>query len=68
VLELTQTDIAALTGLSRQTVNAELHRLEQRGLLELAFRQVRIADVERLLAELGSTQDERQGERSAACR
>jgi CRP-like cAMP-binding protein len=48
VLELTQTDVAALTGLSRQTVNAELHRLEQRGLVELAFRQIRIADVERL--------------------
>jgi DNA-binding transcriptional regulator LsrR (DeoR family) len=68
VLELTQTDIAALTGLSRQTVNAELHRLEERGLVELAFRQIRIADVERLRAELGTTQDERREGLSAACR
>jgi CRP-like cAMP-binding protein len=68
VLEVTQTDIAALTGLSRQTVNAELHRLQQRGLVELSFRQIRIADVDRLRAELGSAQDQRRGERSAAYR
>jgi CRP-like cAMP-binding protein len=68
VLELTQADVAALTGLSRQTVNAELHRLEQLGLVELAFRQIRIADVERLRAQLGSRHGERRGERSVAYR
>ena len=37
---------------------------EQLGLVELAFRQIRIADVERLRAQLGS----RRGERSVAYR
>ncbi len=66
VLELTQADVAALTGLSRQTVNTELHRLEQLGLVELAFRQIRIADVERLRAQLGSSTGGRRGDRAAA--
>jgi DNA-binding transcriptional regulator LsrR (DeoR family) len=48
VLELTQADVAAFTGLSRQTVNLELGRLEERGLVELAFRRIKIADVDRL--------------------
>jgi CRP-like cAMP-binding protein len=48
VLELTQADVAAFTGLSRQTVNLELRRLEERGLVELAFRRIKIADVDRL--------------------
>jgi len=56
VLELTQTDVAALTGLSRQTVNAELHRLAERGLIELSFRRIKIANVERLRSWFGSPQ------------
>jgi CRP-like cAMP-binding protein len=68
VLELTQTDVAALTGLSRQTVNAELHRLEQLGLVELAFRQIRVADVEKLRAQVGSANGEHRRDRSAASR
>jgi len=60
VLELTQTDVAALTGLSRQTVNAELHRLAERGLIELAFRRIKIADVERLRTWLVSPQGGRR--------
>jgi CRP-like cAMP-binding protein len=66
VLELTQTDVAALTGLSRQTVNAELHRLAERGLVELAFRRIKIADIERLRTWLGSPQNGRRVRVTAA--
>lgn len=52
-LELTQADLAALTGLSRQTANAVLHRLEERGLVELSFRKIRIPEPARLRDELG---------------
>ena len=66
VLELTQTDVAALTGLSRQTVNAELHRLADRGLIELAFRRIKIADIGRLRTWLGSPQAGRRDRITAA--
>ncbi|HEX2463013.1 MAG TPA: helix-turn-helix domain-containing protein, partial [Thermoanaerobaculia bacterium] len=69
VLELTQGDVAALTGLSRQTVNAELHRLAERGLVTLAFRQIRIDDAARLRRHLAAGQRERfETVRSAAAR
>ena len=66
VLELTQTDVAALTGLSRQTVNAELHRLADRGLIELAFRRIKIADIGRLRSWLGSPHASRRERVTAA--
>jgi CRP-like cAMP-binding protein len=66
VLELTQTDVAALTGLSRQTVNAELHRLADHGLIELAFRRIKIADISRLRTWLGSPHAGRRDRITAA--
>jgi CRP-like cAMP-binding protein len=66
VLELTQADIAALTGLSRQTVNAQLHRLAEHGLIELSFRRILIFDLARLGVARESTFSRRPADRRAA--
>lgn len=39
---LSQSEIAKLVGLSRQTVSSLLARLEQRGLIEIGFRSIRV--------------------------
>ncbi len=43
-LALSQTDLAAMIGSSRQTINMLLKKLESKGLIEIAFRKIRILD------------------------
>jgi CRP/FNR family transcriptional regulator, cyclic AMP receptor protein len=47
-LTVSQTDLATLIGVSRQTLNALLARLEARGLVEHGFRRIRVLDEFRL--------------------
>jgi CRP-like cAMP-binding protein len=47
-LDVTQEEIGALSGLSRQNANQCLKRLEQEGLLRLDYGGVTILDLERL--------------------
>ena len=47
-LEITQEEIGALSGISRQTANQCLKRLEKEGLLRLEYGGVTIVDLERL--------------------
>ena len=47
-LEITQEEIGALSGMSRQNANQCLKRLEREGLLRLEYGGVTIADIERL--------------------
>lgn len=47
-LEITQEEIGALTGISRQNANQCLRRLEREGLLRLEYGGVTIIDLERL--------------------
>ncbi len=47
-LQITQEEIGALTGISRQNANRCLNRLEQEGLLRLEYGGVTIVDLERL--------------------
>jgi len=47
-LEITQEEIGALSGISRQNANQSLKRLEKEGLLRLEYGGVTILDLERL--------------------
>ena len=47
-LEITQEEIGALSGMSRQNANRALNKLEKEGLLRLEYGGVTILDVERL--------------------
>jgi CRP/FNR family cyclic AMP-dependent transcriptional regulator len=47
-LEITQEEIGALSGMSRQNANRALNRLEKEGLLRLEYGGVTILDIERL--------------------
>ncbi len=47
-ISVSQVDLAAMVGVSRQTLNELLKKLEKRGLIEIAFRSIRIVDPERL--------------------
>jgi CRP-like cAMP-binding protein len=47
-LEITQEEIGALSGISRQNANQCLKRLEKEGLLRLEYGGVTILDLERL--------------------
>lgn len=49
-LEVSQGDLASMVGVSRQTFNGALKRLEAKGLVELGFRRLRIPDPARLLS------------------
>jgi CRP-like cAMP-binding protein len=49
-LALTQAEVAAMLGVSRQTLNAALMRLQAAGLIEVGFGRVRIPDPVRLHA------------------
>ncbi len=44
VLQMSQGDLADMTGHARQTVNPAIKRLEQEGVIEIAHRQIRILD------------------------
>ena len=50
-LKVSQVDLAAMIGVSRQTLNELLKQLEKRGLIEIAFRSIRVMDPERLRDE-----------------
>nr|WP_256503741.1 helix-turn-helix domain-containing protein [Cupriavidus sp. WGtm5] len=47
-VNMSQVDLAAMVGVSRQTLNELLKKLERRGLIEVAFRSIRVMNVERL--------------------
>lgn len=49
-LQVRQDELAAMIGVSRQTVNKELKALERAGLVELAYGRIRICDAARLRA------------------
>jgi DNA-binding GntR family transcriptional regulator len=49
VLRISQSDLAAMLSVSRQTVNKELRLLEQRGLLQAAYGRLTIVDLAGLL-------------------
>lgn len=53
VLRLTQDDLAAMVGVTRQALNPEIKALERKGLLELAYGRVILRDVQ-ALAELAA--------------
>lgn len=50
-LKVSQVNLAAMIGVSRQTLNKLLKQLEKRGLIEIAFRSIRVMDPERLRDE-----------------
>jgi CRP-like cAMP-binding protein len=51
MLNLSQADLAAITGVSRQTLNEVLKQLKEEGLIEIAFRKIRVLDSSRLWNE-----------------
>jgi CRP/FNR family cyclic AMP-dependent transcriptional regulator len=53
-LAVSQADLARIAGISRQTLNAILGKLEKAGLIEVGFRRIRVLDATRL-AEPAST-------------
>ena len=54
-LALSQTDLAAMIGSSRQTINMLLKKLASEGLIETAFRKIRILDPSRLRGDRRNT-------------
>jgi CRP/FNR family transcriptional regulator, cyclic AMP receptor protein len=52
-LELTQSELGLLTGLSRQTVNQTLHRLSSLGLIKVNFGRIVVIDDEQLVQFAG---------------
>jgi CRP/FNR family cyclic AMP-dependent transcriptional regulator len=48
LVRLSQNDLAAMLGLSRQTINKELGRLVEEGAIDLSYKRIRIVDAERL--------------------
>jgi CRP/FNR family cyclic AMP-dependent transcriptional regulator len=49
VLQIRQEDLAVLVGVSRQTLNRHLNALRREGLLDLAYAEIRVRDLPRLL-------------------
>lgn len=47
-IAVSQTDLARIAGISRQTLNAILGKLEKAGLIEVGFRRIRVVDADRL--------------------
>lgn len=47
-LAVSQADLARMAGISRQTLNAILGKLERAGLVEVGFRRIRVLDAARL--------------------
>lgn len=48
LVRLSQNDLAAMLGLSRQTINKELGRLVEEGAIDMRYKRIRIVDSERL--------------------
>jgi CRP-like cAMP-binding protein len=44
VLQMSQSDLADMTGHARQTVNAAVNKLEDEGLIQVGHRQIEILD------------------------
>jgi CRP-like cAMP-binding protein len=55
-INVPQTDLAALMGVSRQTLNELLKRLEANGAIEVSYRKIRVLDVERLRGDRSRTE------------
>lgn len=47
-LAISQSDLANMIGVTRQTINMLVRKLEAEGLIEVAFRKIRILDAQRL--------------------
>ena len=45
IIHLSQEQLALLLKCSRQTINQELHLLEQQGVLKIAFKKIEILDI-----------------------
>ncbi len=52
-IELNESDIGARAGLSRETVNREMHKLKEEGLIEVVNKHIRIPDITKLELCLG---------------
>jgi CRP-like cAMP-binding protein len=50
VLKMRQEDVAMLVGVSRQTLNRHLNALEREGIVSLAYAEITVRDLPRLLA------------------
>lgn len=50
---LNETDIGSRAGLSRETVNREMHKLKQEGLIDVVSKQIRVPNLEQLELTLG---------------
>jgi CRP-like cAMP-binding protein len=48
LVRLSQNDLAAMLGLSRQTINKELGRLVDEGAIDMRYKRIRIVDARRL--------------------
>ncbi|MHA7684478.1 Crp/Fnr family transcriptional regulator [Cupriavidus sp. PET2-C1] len=53
-VKISQVDLAAMVGVSRQTLNELLKLMERRGLIEVAFRSIRVMNPERIRDEPGN--------------
>lgn len=53
VLQLPQEDLAAMLGLSRQTINSLLKALEQQGVISLSYGAIEVLDLQRLRQAAG---------------
>jgi len=55
-IRIPQAELAALVGISRQTLNDLLKRLERDGAIEVSYRRIRVLDVSRLRGERARTE------------
>ena len=55
-LAVSQADLARMVGVSRQTLNALLGKLEREGMIELGFRSIRVLDPVRLASPDGAVE------------
>jgi CRP-like cAMP-binding protein len=53
-LSVSQADLARMIGISRQTLNVLLSKLQQAGLIEVGFRRIRVLDVQGLADARGA--------------
>jgi DNA-binding transcriptional regulator LsrR (DeoR family) len=51
-LPYSQSELASIVGVSRQTINQLLHTLAEKGLIQVGFKRVRVLGPQKLLASL----------------
>jgi len=51
-LPYSQSELASIVGVSRQTINQLLHTLTEKGLIQMGFKRVRVLGPQELLASL----------------